>query len=177
MSSEKIPESELAHFIVTVRLLASKEHGSRREYERVMRKIKNMANKLFRDYVGYTPEGAYRIKPKGERCFQEAVEELGGADATLQRHAQENPLLRQILRKDEPPTPTERDPDPPLHLVQRRKGTQDPAAEWAEDFDPEAPVRSRRLVRTPELVDLDRFLEDADPSELELEIVRAESED
>ncbi len=98
MGSENIPEDELAHFILQVRMLSSKEYPTPAERERGMKKIRQLANKLFRDYMGYYPDGRYRIKAKGERCFAEAVAAMGGAEGVMVRHLGDNPLLRQIFR-------------------------------------------------------------------------------
>lgn len=112
MASSDIPEDELAHFLVQVRLLVHKDYGSVAEYERLMKKLRALSNKMFRDYVGYTARGRYRIKKKGERCFAESVAAAGGRDATLGRHGSENPVLRQILRGDAPPPAPAAGPGP-----------------------------------------------------------------
>ncbi len=69
MPRSKIPEGELVHFIVKTRYFASQVA----DFERNLGLIRNLANRMFRDHVGYTLAGAHRIKEKGEAVFAEAV--------------------------------------------------------------------------------------------------------
>lgn len=64
----KVPEGELAEFIVKTRHLSSKTTDAKRG----LTLIRNMANRLYRDYIGYTASGDYRLKRKGEPVFAKA---------------------------------------------------------------------------------------------------------
>lgn len=181
MGSADIPEGELAHFITTVRKLSSKEPTGRNEAERTLRKIKNLSNKLFRDYIGYHPDGSYRIKPKGERCFAEAVEELGGREGAVKALGEGNPVLGRILRgdratgsgdgsRDQDGAPTSgQAPEGPA-ASSGAGGAKDAELSWAQDFDPERdPLQARPAARGPERVDLDELSDDDDQLHLDFE--------
>lgn len=75
-SPGEIRHNDIVHFIVNVRKLSSQTIN----IERNMRQIKNMANVIFRHYIGYTAKGEYRIKHRKERCFSEDVARLGLED-------------------------------------------------------------------------------------------------
>jgi hypothetical protein len=175
MGDEEIPYDDIAEFIVQVRKLVSKDYDSRSEYQRVCRRIKNLSTRLFRDHIGYTPEGGYRLKARNERMFRDAIEEAGGGDRALSKFAGQSPHLGKILRGNPPLEPSAdagKDPPPPLHLVQREV----PLPKWAEDFDPESeePVDAPR-VRPPSLVDLEDLGEEG-LEELEFEVTRLEED-
>lgn len=69
MPRSKIPEGELANFIVKTRYLSSQST----EQQKNLTLIRNMANRMFRDHIGYTLTGEHRIKEKGEPVFAQAV--------------------------------------------------------------------------------------------------------
>src|SRR5688572_20294813 len=154
MPSSDIPEDELAHFLIQVRMLVHKDYASVPEYERLMKKLRSLSNKMFRDYVGYTARGRYRIKKKGERCFAESVAATGGADAAVSKLALENPVIRKILRgESQSPSPAPPEAAPPP--VPAGPGP-DP-----EDFDPQG--------FGPVWVDLEALAEDDEAKDLEIE--------
>ena len=72
-SSDEIRENDIVSFIVTVRKLSCQTT----DYVRNMQRIKNLANTIFRHYIGYTARGEYRLKSKDERCFSDEVKEKG----------------------------------------------------------------------------------------------------
>lgn len=175
MGDEDIPYDDIAEFIVQVRKLVSKDYDTRAEYQRVCRRIKNLSTRIFRDHVGYTPEGGYRLKARHERMFRDAVDDVGGRDQALAEFAGKSPHLSKILRGDRPlprPPGSGEDPPTPLHLVAREA----PVPAWAEEFDPEStePVDAPR-VRPSSLVDLDA-LEDEGVVDLEFEAVTPDGE-
>lgn len=150
-------EEEIARFIATVRQLVSREYSTKPEMERVFRRIKNLSGKLFRDYVGYTPRGEYRLKQKGERVFHDMVKELGGQEAALEAHGAENQVLTKILRGEKAPESPARPAAPrmPLHLVEKPV-----SPKWAEEFDPESRDPLEVVARGVEEIDLDQLDED-----------------
>lgn len=167
---EEIPYDDIAHFIVQVRKLVCRDYQTKRDYERAFRRIKNLSTRLFRDHVGYTPKGGYRLKRKGERMFADAVDSLGGREGALTAHAGENPYLAKILRGDEgQPLPEgAREPPPePLHLVPKPP----PDPEWAREFDPESERPASENHEVPAaLVDLEELAELAQGQEDDLDL-------
>lgn len=65
----KVPEGDLVHFIVKTRYYASQTT----EFEKNLGRIRNLANRMFRDHVGYTFSGDHRLKEKGEAIFAASV--------------------------------------------------------------------------------------------------------
>lgn len=70
---DEIRENDIVNFIITVRKLSCQTT----DLNRNMKRIKNLANTIFRHYIGYTARGEYRLKSKDERCFSEEVKEKG----------------------------------------------------------------------------------------------------
>lgn len=68
MSSEKVSERDFIHFIVQVRQWSAAEGNERRN----MGLIRNLANKMYRDYIGYNYRGEHRLKARGEAIFAES---------------------------------------------------------------------------------------------------------
>ncbi len=68
-----VPENELVHFIVNVRFWCNREM----EPSRRLKMIKNLADRMFRSYIGYRLDGSRRLKARGERCFSDAVKRTG----------------------------------------------------------------------------------------------------
>ncbi len=69
MPRTKIPEGDLVRFLVKTRYYSSQKS----EHQKNLTLIRNMANRLFRDHVGYTLTGKHRLKDKGEPVFAAAV--------------------------------------------------------------------------------------------------------
>ena len=72
----EIRENDILSFIVGVRKLSCQTVN----IDRNMRQIKNMANVIFRHYIGYTAKSEYRIKHRKERCFSDEIRRLGLED-------------------------------------------------------------------------------------------------
>ena len=72
-SPEEIRENDIVNFIVQVRKLSCQST----DLARNMMRIKNLANTIFRHYIGYTARGEYRLKAKDERCFADDLEKKG----------------------------------------------------------------------------------------------------
>lgn len=167
----EIPYDDIAHFIVQVRKLACKDHRGVRDFERTLQRIKNLSTRLFRDHIGYTPEGGYRLKKKGEQMFRDEVEALGGREEALTVHAGKNPYLSKILRGDEArplPEGAREDPPEPLHLVLKDP----PEPEWAREFNPNSKRPAAEYREIPAaMVDLDKIAKQAleEGEELEFE--------
>ncbi len=153
--AKKLPLDQIAQFIVQVRKAVSRDYPNQVAYERAFRRLKNLSTPLYRDHIGYTPEGAYRLKAKEERTFQDGLEEVGGRENVLARFTGKNPLLSKILRGD-PPVELPVDERlaqvlrndseasqvsssaPPSPPEPKRQPTGEDEIPWAEDFDPES---------------------------------------
>lgn len=174
---EDLPLDDIAYFIVQVRKLCSQSYRSKGDYSRVMHRLKNLSTRLYRDNIGYRPDGTYCLKPSGRRVFSEEVEKLGGREKAIGQVGERNLLLNKILRgqQGEGRTPEmDKDPPPPLHLVAREP----PMPEWAREFDPESrkPAGGPRM-RPPELVDLDALGDDPELADLAFETVELDEDD
>ena len=94
-SADEIRENDLVHFIITVRKLSCQTT----DYARNMQRIKNLANTIFRHYIGYTARGEYRLKSKDERCFADEVKEKG-IDNPFGKMRSINPRLEKLAEVD-----------------------------------------------------------------------------
>lgn len=105
---DEIRENDLVHFIVNVRKLAAATTDPARN----LKLIFNLANTVFRHYIGYAGGGAYRLKLRGEACVAE------GAEAAAIREE-----LRRLRKADleegaAPPSESARRPPRPRPLVE-----------------------------------------------------------
>ena len=154
---EDLPLSDIAYFIVQVRKLCSQSYRSKADYSRVLHRLKNLSTRLYRDNVGYRPDGSYCLKPSGRRVFTEELEKLGGREKAIGKVGKRNPLLNKILRGQEGQGRTpemDQDPPTPLHLVAK-----------------EPPMKP------PELVDLEALGDDPDLANLSFETVELDEDD
>ena len=177
LTLEDLPLDDIAYFIVQVRKLCSQSYRSKGDYSRVMHRLKNLSTRLYRDNIGYRPDGSYCLKPSGKRVFSEEVAKLGGRDKAIGRVGKRNPVLNKILRGQEGQGRSpemDEDPPPPLHLVPKEP----PMPEWAGEFDPESsePAGGPKL-RPPELVDLDALGDDPELANLAFETVDLDEDD
>lgn len=177
LTLEDLPLDDIAYFIVQVRKLCSQTYRSKNDYSRVLHRLKNLSTRLYRDNIGYRPDGSYCLKVSGRRVFSEEVEKLGGRDKAIGQVGERNPLLNKILRgqQGEGRTPEmDQDPPPPLHLV----GKEAPMPEWAQEFDPESaePGKGPKL-RPAELVDLEALGDDPELEALTFETVDLDEDD
>jgi hypothetical protein len=158
---EGIPYDDIAHFIVQVRKLVCRDHQTLRQYERTMQRIKNLSTRLFREHIGYSPDGGYRLKKKGERMFRNGVQDVGGREKALTAYAGKNPYLSKILRGDEGEACSEGAQDPPVRpspLIHKEP----PIPEWAEEFDPESKDSASNRYEAPAaLVDMEDLAREA----------------
>jgi L-ascorbate metabolism protein UlaG (beta-lactamase superfamily) len=88
MPQRKVPARELIHFIVKVRWHASQEGDEKRH----LGQVRQIAHRMFQNYIGYNHRGEYRLKSRGERPFLESVaarkayEERWGSAPAAERH-------------------------------------------------------------------------------------------
>lgn len=76
MPQRNIPQDELINFIVKVRYYSSQTTDTKRW----LGQIRNLANHMYRSYIGYTARGEYRVKAKGEHVFAEDLAQREGED-------------------------------------------------------------------------------------------------
>lgn len=105
---DELRENDLVHFIVNVRKLAA----STTDPARNLKLIFNLANTVFRHYIGYAGGGAYRLKLRGEACVAE------GAEAAAIREELRRLRKAEVEDGTPPPLDSARRPPRPRPLVE-----------------------------------------------------------
>ena len=99
-SPEQLRENDIVHFIVNVRKISA----TTTDPQRSLKLVFNLANTMFRHYIGYAGAGAYRLKLRGERCVA-ADAELASVREQRRREWRGEIEAQPPARATEPPRP------------------------------------------------------------------------